>query len=339
MDGTAPEILITWPDYDAEGEKLGGALRAAGYRLKLAAKHGPRSSGEVLALARDAAGAIVSTDPFGPEVFSACERLRVIARVGIGVDSIDLGSATEHGVIVTVTPGANENAVAEHTVALMLAASRRVVEHDSAIRDGAWNRTGSATPWELAGCRVGLVGYGQIGRLVSRRLAGFDVEILFSDPAQREGVPNATPLPLAELLRRSDVVSIHAPLLETTRQLIGHTELALMQPQAILVNTARGGVVDERALVEALAGGRLRAAALDVFVDEPPRSQQLLALPNVVLSPHIAGLSERSVSEMTRRATTSVLDVLAGRVPADVANPEVLDHPAVSATHMGAGLA
>jgi phosphoglycerate dehydrogenase-like enzyme len=331
-----PEVLVTWPDYDAEHPALGGALTGAGCQLRLEPKRGARSASEVRELARTAAAAIVSTDPFDASVLEACSHLRVIARVGVGVDSIDLGAASRLGVVVTVTPGANENAVADHAIALMLAAVRRISEYDHAIRQGEWNRTGRHTPWELAGATVGLIGYGQIGRLVGARLSGFGVRLLFTDPIEQDVMGIATRVPLEVLLRESDVVSIHAPLLPSTRQLLGSRELSLMRPDAVLVNTARGAVVDEQALIDALEHGRLRAAALDVFDHEPPRSSRLLSLRNVVLSPHVGGLSDRSIFEMTRRATASVLDVLEGRAPADVANLDVLQHGRLASTPMPA---
>jgi phosphoglycerate dehydrogenase-like enzyme len=271
-----------------------------------------------------AAAAIVSTDPFDAEVLRASSELRVIARVGIGVDSIDLDAATACGVAVTVTPGANESTVADHTVALMLAALRRISEHDARVRAGRWDRTGDHAPWVLSGATVGLVGYGRIGRLVRKRLEGFAVDVLVTDPVPPDD-PTVAEVSLDELLAASDVVSLHAPLLATTHRLIGAPELARMRPHAVLVNTARGGLCDESALVDALERGRLRAAALDVFEQEPPRSSRLLSLPNVTVSPHNAGLSVQSIEEMTRRATTSVIDVLVGRQPEHLANPEVLE--------------
>jgi phosphoglycerate dehydrogenase-like enzyme len=212
------------------------------------------------------------------------------------------------------------------------------------VRRGQWNRTGPHTPWLLSGSTVGLIGFGQIGRIVARRLGGFDVRVLATDPiAPRDAAVKA--VSLDELLSQADVVSLHAPLQPTTRGLIGARELALMRPDAVLVNTARGGVVDEAALVRALERGRLRAAALDVFEEEPPRASRLLELPNVVLSPHIAGLSIPSIKEMTRRATSSVIDVVDGRVPQPqahppvrehLANPRVLEHEAFSAAPIAA---
>jgi phosphoglycerate dehydrogenase-like enzyme len=318
-------VLITWPDYDVEDPRLGGALADAGLALRLAPKRGARSAAELRALLGGAAGAIVSTDPFDASAFTHHPQLRVVARVGVGVDSIDLAAATAAGVAVTVTPGANDQTVADHAVALMLACLRRVVEHDAAVRRGAWERTGAHTPWRLSGATVGIVGYGRIGQLVAARVRAFGARVLVSDPAPPHDA-GAEILALEELLARADVVSLHAPLLDSTRCLIGAGELRRMRPSAILVNTARGAVVDEEALARALTEGRLRAAALDVFATEPPPpSSPLLALPNVVLSPHIAGLSEQSIAQMLRRATASVLDVLAGRTPADLANPELLE--------------
>ena len=290
-----PPILVTWPDYPADDIANGGALTEAGFSLRLAPRHSDRTPEEVTELAHGAVGAIVSTDPFDASVFSGCPTLRVIARVGVGVDSIDLTAATDAGVAVTVTPGANESTVADHTLALVLAAVRRVAEHDSAVRRGEWKRTGDRVPWDLAGCTVGLVGFGAIGRRVARRLAGFDVRILATDPDPKISTDGATRVELDELLSASDVVSLHAPLTPSTRHLIGSRELSLMRAEAVLVNTARGGLVDQAALLDALEQGRLRAAALDVYEDEPPHSPRLFALRNVVLTPHVGGISEHSV--------------------------------------------
>ena len=322
-----PEVLVTFPGYELDGTKNGAALRAAGFAPRLEPRLGERTPAELSRLLGDAVAAIVSTDPFDAQVLAAAPHLRVIARLGVGVDSIDLEAATRHGVVVTVTPGANEPTVADHAVALMLAALRRVCELDRGIRRGEWNRTGPHTPWLLTGATVGLVGYGRIGRLVAQRLRGFDVRLLACDLRAPEEV-DVEHVELAELLATSDVVSLHTPLAPGTRGLIGRDALAAMRPEAVLVNTARGGVVDEEALAEALASGRLRAAALDVFAEEPPLNSPLRELPNVVLSPHNAGLSVQSLAEMSVRATASALDVLAGRVQPDLANPQVLDSDA-----------
>jgi phosphoglycerate dehydrogenase-like enzyme len=313
-------VLVTWMGFEPDGATTGARLRAAGLRIVLAPKDGDRDAAEVARLVAGAAAAIVSTDPFDAAVFAAARELRVVARVGVGTDSIDLEAATAAGVVVTTTPGANRETAADHALAMILAALRRVVEHDASVRRGEWRRGGDLTPWDLHGTTVGLVGYGDIGRAVARRVAAFGARVLACDPAASDGVP------LPVLLEHADVVSLHLPLTAATRNLIGAAELARMPDHAVLVNTSRGGLVDEPALVAALRAGTIRAAALDVFTDEPHLTPGLVELPNVVLTPHIGGLSERSIALMTERATDQVLAVLAGRPdPACVANPEVLE--------------
>jgi phosphoglycerate dehydrogenase-like enzyme len=311
--------------YDPCGARTGERLQAAGLRVRFAPKTGARGAAELAALVRDAVAAIVSTDPFDPSVFAAATRLRAIARVGVGTDSIDLAAATERGVVVTTTPGANHDTAADHALALILACLRRLREHDASVRRGEWPRGGALTPWDLHGATVGLVGYGAIGRAVGRRLAAFDTRLLVTEPLGDVG-RGAERVALGELLTRSAVVSLHLPLTRETRGLIGRRELARMRPDAVLVNTSRGGLVDEAALAEALRQGRLRAAALDVFAAEPDVPETLRSLPNVLLTPHIGGLSERSIERMTAAATENVLRVLRGAPdPATVANPAVLD--------------
>jgi phosphoglycerate dehydrogenase-like enzyme len=213
---------------------------------------------------------------------------------------------------------------------MILAAVRRIVEHDASVRRGEWLRAGAMTPWDLHGTTVGLVGFGGIGRAVARRLEGFGTRVLVTDPAldPAERPAGLEVVDLRTLLARADVVSLHLPLLDSTRGIIGVAELAAMPPRALLVNTSRGGLIDEAALVAALASGRLRGAALDVFADEPAVPVGLRSLPNVVLTPHVGGLSERSIGRMTRDATDCVMKVLAGAPARDsVVNPIALDHP------------
>jgi phosphoglycerate dehydrogenase-like enzyme len=318
------QVLITWPDYPVDEEGFGAFLKENGLTIRLEPRLQDRAPGEVLRLAQGSIAAIVSTDPFDRSVFAGCPDLRVIARVGVGVDSIDLKAATDSQVAVTTTPGANEATVADHTLALILAVLRRVTLQDADVRRGGWNRTGDNISWDLTGLTVGLVGYGTIGQLVARRLRGFNVNLLVTDPADvdRTGVENVS---LDELLQRSDVVSLHAPLLASTQYLRGAQELARMKSTAVIVNTSRGGLIDQSALVASLASHQLRGAGLDVFETEPPTSTELLSLENVVLSPHIGGISARSIDEMLRRATNSVIDVLSGIRPKNLVNAEVMD--------------
>ena len=327
MSGAAAAFVVaTFATFDLDDPLSAGLLRDAGLEIRLAPKTGPRSPADVRRLMEGATAAIVSTDPFDESVFRACKGLRAVARVGVGVDSIDLAAATRAGVVVTTTPGAIEETVADHTLALMLGAIRRIVENDTSVRRGEWNRGGALTSWELHGRTVGLVGFGAIGRAVARRLRGFDVGLLAYDiaPQSADGVEV---IELDELLRRAQIVSLHVPLLDSTRGLIGERELAVMRPDAILVNTSRGEVVDEDALAQALAQGRLRAAALDVFQEEPPVGSPLLELPNATLSPHVAGLGVASIRRMLRMASASVVSVLRGEVPPTALNPNALARP------------
>ena len=321
---SAADILVTWPDFDVGGVDTGGRLVAAGHAVRLAPKLGRRSPADLARLLDGVSAAIVSTDPFDAGVLDGARGLRVIARVGVGTDSIDVDAATRRGVAVCVTPGANAATTADHAVALMLAALRRIPEHDRAVRAGGWPRGIGATPWELSGATVGLVGYGTIGRLVAQRLDGFAVRILACDPMAPAGDDGVEPMELDELLRASQVVSLHAPLTAATAGLMDRRRIGLMRPDAVLVNTARGGLIDEPALIDALEAERIRAAGLDVFADEPPASARLRRLPNLILTPHMGGVSERSVAEMTRQATAAVLAVLGGECPDGLVNPDVL---------------
>lgn len=319
---TSGTVLVTWPDYDVNDDALGGALLAAGLDVRLEPKRGLRSPDQLSAMLDGAFGAIVSTDPFTAEVLDAAPDLRVIARVGVGFDSIDVAAANARGVQIATTPGCNDHAVADHTVGLMLAVLRRIPELERDLRAGGWNRTGDHAPRQLAGSTVGLVGCGAIGRRVAERLAGFDVELLIHDPALGEASTS-----LDRLLARSHVVSLHCPLLPSTHHLIDAVALRSMRPDAVLVNAARGQIVDQAALIDALRAGVIAGAALDVFDLEPPTGSPLTTMDNVVLSPHIAGISTVSIAEMTRLATRAVIAVAAGRPVQHLANPESLEVP------------
>jgi D-3-phosphoglycerate dehydrogenase len=213
-------------------------------------------------------------------------RCRAVFRSGSGLDSIPLDAAKALGIAVHNTPESIAESVAEHAVALLLALVRQITVQDRRVREGRWEGSEPLQRWHLSRRCLGLVGYGQIARLLEKLLQGFDLRVLHHDPFS----PQSTPL--ADLLRQADCVSLHCPLTNETRRLIGAAELALMKPGALLVNTARGAVIDETALVAALRSGHLGGAALDVLEQEPPAADNpLLAFDNVVLSPHIAAFS------------------------------------------------
>lgn len=213
-------------------------------------------------------------------------KCRAIFRSGSGLDSIPLAAAKAHGISVENTPESISESVAEHAVALLLALVRQVTLQDRRVRAGKWADSEPYQRWHMSRRCLGLVGYGGIARHVERMLTGFDLHVLHHDPFS----PRSTPL--AELLQQADFISLHCPLTDDTRHMIGVAELALMKPNALLVNTARGGVIDEAALIDALRTERIGGAALDVTEQEPPEANNpLLTLENVILSPHIAAFS------------------------------------------------
>jgi D-3-phosphoglycerate dehydrogenase len=241
-------------------------------------------------------------------------RLRAIVRAGVGVDNIDVGAATRRGIVVMNTPGGNTVSTAEHTWALLLALVRHVAAADRSVRQGKWERN-RFIGRQLAGKTLGVVGLGRIGREVARRALAFDMQVLAYDPfltAERAAQLGIEAAPgLHQLLPRCDIVTLHVPLMEQTRHLIGARELALMKRGAFLINCARGGLVDETALVAALQSGQLAGAALDVFDQEPPPPDHpLLALPNVVLTPHLGASTVEAQTSVAREAAQLLVDFL-----------------------------
>ncbi len=259
---------------------------------------------------------LVRETPLTRETIQSLEHCKIIVRYGSGTDNIDLDAATELGIYVANTPGYGVDEVSTHALALALSVARRVTQRDRAVRRGVWN-VGQAEPiYSLTGKTWGLIGYGRIARAFEKKLAGFSsAEILVHDPyAQVEG--DVQKVGLNELCRRSDIVSLHAPLTEESRHLIGASEFALMKPTAVLINTSRGGLVDQRALTEALQSGLLFGAGLDVFEEEPlDLEDPLLSLPNVVVTDHTAWYSEHSVEELHAIASEEVARVFSGGEP------------------------
>jgi phosphoglycerate dehydrogenase-like enzyme len=260
-----------------------------------------------------------------PELFAIAPALRVIARTGVGYDLIDLPAATTHRVAVTITPGTNQESVAEQTFALLLALTRRIAANDRVIHAGGWDRTLVAP---LRGLTLGLIGMGRIGRAVAVRAAAFRMRLVAHDTVldaefdRRHGIQR---LALEELLAAADVVSLHLPLTDSTRGLVDRQFLARMRPGSYLINTARGGLVVEADLREALLSGHLAGAGLDVLNHEPPDpGNPLLGLPNVVLSPHIAGTDTLAMREMAELAATTIVELYHNRWPPDcVVNAEL----------------
>jgi D-3-phosphoglycerate dehydrogenase len=266
--------------------------------------------------------------PISAASMAACPTLRVISRAAVGYDSIDVPAATTRGIAVLTAVGANAPSVAEHAIGLMLAVARNIARHNAAMQDGGWER--QRLGLELRGRRLGLVGYGQIAQATARIALALGMRVSAWSPrlASRDGIaPVTCAASMHALLAESDVVSLHAPLQTGTRHMIGAAELALLRPDTILVNTARGALVDEEALAAALAEGRLFGAGLDVFASEPPLpGHPLRGLPNVVLTPHVAAATPTTRAATAMAAARHVLDVLLGRpVPPEACvNPEAL---------------
>jgi glyoxylate reductase len=237
-----------------------------------------------------------------PVPFDELPKLRLVANFSVGYDRIDLDECRRRGIAVTNTPGVLDAAVADLTFALILATRRRLVEGDASIRSGGWQPPGGLLGYEVSGTTLAIVGMGRIGSAVARRAAGFDMRII--GVRSREGE-------LEPALREADVVSIHTPLNDATRGLLSRERLALLQDGATLVNTARGAVIDEDALVDELVSGRI-SAGLDVFVHEPHVPERLRDLPNVVLTPHIASATVETRAAMTRVVVDNVLAFLRG---------------------------
>lgn len=272
---------------------------------------------------------VIRTTDLPTEYLARMPRLRLIVKHGAGVDNIPMAWCTQRGIMVANTPGGtNSTAVAEGAVALMLAVLRRVREMDAIVREGRFADRWKVRLGDLTGARVGLIGFGRISRNTAKICgAGFGAEVAAFDPlvsAEDMAAVGVTKVDLPELLKR-DVISIHVPLTETTRNLIGAAELAQMHEGAIIVNTSRGGIIDELALVDALKARAIGGAGIDVLEQEPPAPDHpLFALDNVVLGPHVAGVTEASMKGMALAVADVIDTVLLGQRPATLLNPEVL---------------
>jgi D-3-phosphoglycerate dehydrogenase len=294
------------------------------------AYRGPPMQKELEAEIRTADGVVIGLEKITPAMLDAAQNLRTIRRFGVGFDNIHIPTATERRVIVGVVNGANDLSVAEHTMMLMLAVARRTLEMDASVRAGSWMLLEGRRMRELAGRRVLIYGYGRIGTRVARLCQAFGMHTIVHDPAfptPRLAADGHEPAPDPwEALPTADVVSLHCPLNDVTRGMVDADFLARMKPEAWLINTARGGIVDEAALIEALQTRRIEAAGLDVLVQEPPMPDHpLFKLDNVVLAPHNAAAPWESYRKMSLRAVHNLLDALDGHIdPGYVVNPEVL---------------
>jgi D-3-phosphoglycerate dehydrogenase len=299
-------------------------LRGAGLEVVYPKVRRQLTEEELLDELQGASATLAGSEPYTRRVIEACPQLAVIARNGVGYDAVDVAAATERGVAVAVTPGANHESVAEHALALMLTLARSIVPQHAAIRGGGWRRDVGVP---LRGRTLGLVGLGRIGREVALRASAFRMRVLACDPAvDAEFVRrNSVQLvPFDELLTQSDFVSLHLPMTAECRHLIDARALGLMKPTAFLINTARGGLVCEEALVRALRERKIAGAGLDVFADEPPPAgHPLFALDNVICTAHTAGVDAQALADSALLAAQAVVDLSRGDWSrATVVNPQ-----------------
>jgi phosphoglycerate dehydrogenase-like enzyme len=312
---------------------FGPILRNAGYVIEYPSRPGfsPEhilTEAELLEQVPGYPAVIAGSEPHTRAVIAraAAAGLKVLARAGVGYDAIDLQAATDHGVAVCFAPGTNQEAVAEHTFALMLGLLRDIRRQDAEIRKGNWPRRAVGF---ARGTTLGVVGLGRIGKAVALRANSFGFRVIAAEIAPDVGFCEANRVELVsfeDLLRRADVVTLHVPKTPLTRYMIRKETLALMKPTAFLLNTARGGIVHEGDLYEALTAGRLAGAGLDVFEKEPPAANPLFGLENVLVTAHTAGVDRKSREDMARVPAEAIVKLLAGEWPAEwVVNPEVKD--------------
>ncbi len=315
-----PKVLITEQIHQRGWDLLAGKVEAVPWGGQMA---------EPLEQALEGVqGVIVRVARFPGETIRGATQLKIVAKHGVGYDNIDVPAATACGVIVTNTPTANSQSVAEHALTLLLAVARRIGEscRDIALRSMRAQNVYQGI--ELSGKALGIVGLGSSGlRLATMAARGLDMRVIGFDPYKHpwpDGIERAPDV--GAMLAEADFVSIHVPLTKETRNLLGQAALARMKPTAVLVNTARGGIVDEAALAVAIRSGRLAGAGLDVVVDEPLRPDHPLAgIPNVILTPHVAGVTEEGMMNMAVTAAEDVLRVLRGERPKYPVNPEALE--------------
>ena len=301
------KVLTTPRSYGRTDPALFRMLEEAGLEVVRNDTGGILTREAMMDLLSDCEGVIVGVDPLDAEVMAAAPRLRAIAKYGVGVDNIDLEAAKARGIKVSRTVGANAEAVADYAMTLMLAVARRAAAIDRRCRQGDW---GKITTRDVSGGTLGLLGLGAIGRHVARRAQGFGMTVLAHDPfwdaayAAANRITRASP---EEIYAQADIISLHLPLTEETRGIIGQAELARMKPDAILINTARGGLIDESALLDALEAGRLYGAGIDAFAQEPPADPRWFALENVVLGSHCAASTAGAARNMGRMATENLI--------------------------------
>lgn len=299
-------------------------LQEAGFELTYPPRVGQLTEEELLHALPGHSAVLAGSEPYTRQVIEAAPGLKAIARVGVGYDAVDVAAATDHGIAVAIAPGTNQDAVAEHTFALILGAAKRVVHHHNALKVKGWPRQPTVP---LRGRTLGIAGLGRIGKAVALRGEAFGMRLLAYEPypdVQFVAQHGITLVPFEQLLAESDFVTLHVPYTPESKHLINSKTLALMKPTAFLINTARGGLVKEVDLLEALRAKRIAGAGLDVFEQEPPGENPLFELENVTLTAHIAGVDHKSLDDMAASAARTVVALSRGEWPGEaIVNPPV----------------
>lgn len=321
-----PRVVVTdhvYPSIDAERE----IFEPLGFDFRV---YQCRGEDEVVKVCREADAVLTTFAPITPRVIQSMEKAKIIVRHGAGYDNIDVSAASEKGIMVANVPDFGRSEVADHALALMLSLLRRIPQYDRLVKAGGWSSWARHRPLPpLYRLTLGIVGFGRIGRQIAYKAKkGFDMKVIAYDPYVAEEEfrrLGAAPVGLDRLLEISDIVSLHTPLTHETRHLIDREKLRLMKPSAILVNTSRGPVVDQAALIEALKEGWIAGAALDVLTSEPPdEDDPLLEMENVILTPHVAWFSEESFTDLLQKAAHEVVRALRGEEPLHLVNKDEL---------------
>jgi D-3-phosphoglycerate dehydrogenase len=311
---------IVFPNLD----RASAVLSAIGAQLRLAEEPKPEA---IMRVARDADALLATYAKITADMIRQMARCRIISRFGIGVDNVDIPAATERGIVVTKVPDYCIDEVSDHAVALLLAAVRKIPFANSMVHSGRWEMPAVVPIHRLRGTTLGLVGFGRIPQLVAPKAQAFGMRVVAFDPYIPKAVFDSAKVEsvdFPQLLKTSDYVSIHAPLLPETQGLFNADAFRQMKRHAYLINTARGPIVDEAALAQALDAGQIAGAALDVMTKEPPTGSPLLGRPNVIITPHTSFYSEESLNDLETKAAEEVVRVLKGEAPRNPVNPEAL---------------
>jgi len=314
------KILITPRSFASTSKKTLEMFRKKGYEIIKNETSRPLNNREMSVKIKDVDGIIIGIDDLNAQIIKQARNLKIISKYGVGVDNIDIKAATAQGIVVTNTPKANIDAVADLTFALMLALARRIPEANRETKAGNWKKFIGTSVWRK---KLGVIGLGKIGKQVVKRARGFEMEILCYDIIQDEEFARQFSIryvDLETLLKESDYITIHAPLNTATRDMIGYEELEMINENAFLINTSRGGIIDEKALYNTLKNNKIKGAALDSYKEEPPENSPLAELENIIMTSHNGAYTKEAINNMGIQATQNLIDVLEGREPENIVN-------------------